>query len=828
MAGREEGSVMKQRIGLVLTSLWFAAQPVGAPAHTVDPVDPIINEFVFNHTGTDFNEYVEILATPNTDYFDIWVLQLEGDSDKGQIDVARRFGTTDAHGLRTTFYQVNDFENGTSTLILVEGFTGSEGDDVDTDNDGVIDNMPWTRRLDDCVAVSDGGPTDVVYCDLVLERDFDGGIFTVGGASRIPNGTDTGAVSDWVRNDFSGEGIPGFNGTLDPATETLNTPAGPNRRNYASGGGSAPAALGIHDVQGTRHRSPFEGQAVTDLEGVVVAIDDSPSFARGFYMHDPSPDSDARTSEGIFVLTGSTRPSSLGLSPGSLVTVDGVVEENRPAANVENLTITRIRANRTPADQIEVVGTGTFAPAVIGAAGDVPPRVTISNVRGHVEDGSQLKRGQGLDFYERFEGMLVEIRNAVAVSPTNRFGEVWVVGDGGTRATGINSRGGITVRKQDFNPERIQIDDGIDFGATRGVNVGDALGTIVGVMSYDFENFEVDTLADLNVTPGGLAPETTSLESGPQQLTIATFNVLNLSPFAGSRFDDLAGIIVDNLGAPDILALQEIQDNDGTNDSGTVAADETFGLLINAIEAADPGLAYDYAQIDPVDGQDGGVPGGNIRVGYLFRTDRVALAPGTPGDATTNTTVLPGPNLSLNPGRILDTDTSDGDVFATSRKPLAAHFLFSGQSVFVVNNHFNSKGGDQPLYGPSQPPALVSEAQRLEQAERVRAFVDEIRAEDHKAFVIVLGDLNDFDFSAPLRRLQQSPGGAALQNLIADLKSTERYTFLFDGNSQSLDTILVNPPHHRGAEVDVVHTNIEFDVQASDHDPVLARITLKH
>jgi predicted extracellular nuclease len=233
------------------------------------------------------------------------------------------------------------------------------------------------------------------------------------------------------------------------------------------------------------------------------------------------------------------------------------------------------------------------------------------------------------------------------------------------------------------------------------VNVGDELGSVVGVVRFDFENFEIDTLADLVVTPGGLTPETTSLVGDDDEITVATFNVLNLAPNAGSRFDALAAIIVSNLGAPDIVALQEIMDDSGTIDDGTVAAETTFQALIAAIEAVDAGLAgvYDYAQIDPVDGQDGGVPGGNIRVGFLFRTDRVELAPGTPGDSKTNVVVLPGPKLSHNPGRILDTQLADGDAFEESRKPLAAVFVFNGKSVFLVANHFNSKGGTSPSTG---------------------------------------------------------------------------------------------------------------------------------
>ena len=822
-----------RRRGLVAVAGALAFASSGAFAAAAE-TPPRLNEFVLNHTGGDFNEYVEILGQPNSDYFDVWVLSIEGDGNapRGRIDAARRFGTADARGLVTTRYQNNRFENGTNTLLLVTGFSGAVGDNVDPGGSGAITATFWDEVLDS-IAVSDGGEGDLVYADLVLEPDFDGGVFTVGGASLL-----SGA---WVRNDFSAEGIPGFNGGLDPAVEALNTPAAPNVRNYANGGGEAPAGLRIHDVQGIAHRSDFEGQAVAGLEGLVTAIDTSPSFARGFYMQDAAPDDDPRSSEGIFVLTGGTDPADLGVTVGSLVQVDGVVEEERPAANVENLTTTRIRANADPAAQVRVLGSGTVAPTLLGQAGLLPPDGTISRFEGFVEDAAALELAEGLDFYESLEGMLVEVSSPQVVSPPSRFGEVWVVADDGAAASGLNRRGGITIRPGDFNPERIQIDDGIVGGAVPDdLDVGARLEPVVGVLRYDFENFEIDTLAPLEVVSNDLTREVTRLEGSRRALTVATLNVENLDPSDGARFDELAAIIVDNLKAPDILALQEVQDDTGATDDGTVSAAQTFAELIAAIEAADPALSgvYDFAQIDPEDGQDGGQPGGNIRVGFLFRQDRTGLAAGDPGDATGNTRVLPGPSLSFNPGRVLDPDLSDGDAFASSRKPLAAEFHFGRNRIFVIANHFNSKGGDQPLFGPSQRPSLISEAQRKQQAQVINDFVDAILAEDRRAKVVVLGDLNDFPFSPPLDVLRgtlavededdRRPGRKqpVLRDLLSQVPPRDRYTFIFDGNSQALDSILVSRSLGPRSRVDVVHVNSEFSDQASDHDPIVASFRL--
>jgi predicted extracellular nuclease len=120
-----------------------------------------------------------------------------------------------------------------------------------------------------------------------------------------------------------------------------------------------------------------------------------------------------------------------------------------------------------------------------------------------------------------------------------------------------------------------------------------------------------------------------------------------------SKFDALAHQIVDHLLSPDVIALEEIQDNSGATDNGMVEADVTLGQLVAAIAAAG-GPAYEWRQINPVDDQDGGQPGGNIRVGFMFRTDRgVAFVDRPGGSPTTPTSVVSGasgPELSVSPG----------------------------------------------------------------------------------------------------------------------------------------------------------------------------------
>lgn len=222
---------------------------------------------------------------------------------------------------------------------------------------------------------------------------------------------------------------------------------------------------------------------------------------------------------------------------------------------------------------------------------------------------------------------------------------------------------------------------------------------------------------------------------------------------------------------------------------------------------------------------DGGVPGGNIRVGFLYRTDRgLSFVTRAGGDAVTAATVsmgLTGVELSISPGRVDPTNTA----WFESRKPLVGEFLFNNRKVFVIGNHFNSKSGDTYLFGRVQPPVLNSEVQRVQQAQVVNAFVDQILALDPTALIVVAGDLNDFQFSNPLSALE----GGVLTNLHALNPPEERYTYIYDGNSQALDHILASQELlDADPALDVVHINAEFDYleKISDHDPVLARFSL--
>src|SRR5262249_27796271 len=62
--------------------------------------------------------------------------------------------------------------------------------------------------------------------------------------------------------------------------------------------------------------------------------------------------------------------------------------------------------------------------------------------------------------------------------------------------------------------------------------------------------------------------------------------------------------------------------------------------------------------------------------------------------------------------------------------------------------------------------------------------------------------------------------------LVDTLPAAERYSYVFDGNSQTLDHIMVSSALAPLATYDIVHVNAEFADQASDHDPAVVRLAL--
>ncbi|PTS73934.1 hypothetical protein DBR17_17585, partial [Sphingomonas sp. HMWF008] len=545
-------------------------------------------------------------------------------------------------------------------------------------------------------------------------------------------------------------------------------------------------AVAIYDIQGAGHTSALVGQFI-QTSGIVTAV-----AANGFYLQDPTGDGNTRTSDGIFVFT-STAPTVV---VGNGISLTGTVTEFD--AGLDTLTVTQITA---PTITV-LTQTNTLPNAVlIGATGGIlPPTQSIDSDNFTVFNPEV----DGIDFYETLEGMRVTVQAPTVTSNTNSFGETFIVASGGIGATGVNERGGITISAGDNNPERIQIDNDttIFAGYTPSHTVGDRLGDVTGVFNYAFQSYELIVTETVVVTNDTTPTrETTTLAGDATHVTFASFNIENADPTdPASKFTLLGTEIRYALNTPDIIALQEVQDADGagtgTNYSGTVTAQK----LIDAIIAAG-GPTYSYIEIAPTaNNTTGGEPNGNIRNGFLYNAARVTYVDGS---------------VALVPGI----------AYNNSRNPLVADFSFNGQVFTTVSVHSTSRGGSDAFYGDIQPPVQAGDSQRTAQADTLRAYINDQLATDPNHQFIIGGDFNGYYYETAMQRLV---AGGVLTNLYDLLPSEERYSYLFEGNAQAFDNILVSGGLRNNAQFDVVHYNSEQLAanQATDHDQVVARIEI--
>jgi hypothetical protein len=582
----------------------------------------------------------------------------------------------------------------------------------------------------------------------------------------------------------------------------------------------------IYDIQGAGHRSPFEGQSVV-TRGIVTAVD-----SNGFYIQDATGDGNSATSDGVFVFT-STAPT---VSVGQDVQVTGTVTEFLQSNNVQRLTLTEITA-----PTISVLSSGNALPAavLIGPDGVSPPSANIED-----DNFTSFQPAtDGLDFWESLEGMRVTVQDPISISGTNTFNEFYAISTRdwvSTNATGFNANlgvlvidgavgGGINVNNTiggDFNPERIQLQVDATVtpgGLPTGISPGARLNDVTGIVNYNAGQYEVIATTALTVAQASTnTVDNTMLLGSSTHLTIGSYNAENLDPGDGAaRFTALANDIAFALGAPGIVVLDEIQDNNGPTNDSVVSASLTLQMLVDAIFAVS-GVQYSWIDNPFItDDRNGGEPGGNIRVAMLYRTDTVSLVAGSVRTATDPT----------------DQATNSANPFFGSRLPLAADFLFNGQTVTVIGNHFTSKGGSSPLLGSIQPSTNAGEDRRAGQASLVNALVDTILAGNANANIVVAGDFNDFQNEEPLRILtgQNDWNGTAaiapsgpqvLNNLSFLLPPEERFSYIFEGNAQQIDHILVSNALSAGAQFDIVHRNTLFGEINSDHDALVTRLFL--
>ncbi len=617
--------------------------------------------------------------------------------------------------------------------------------------------------------------------------------------------------------------------------------------------------LSIPEIQGTKFMSEYYGYEVTTT-GVVTAVGEVENYPGGIdiLFQSSSFDNDPRTSEALKI---SILDQSTKVKPGDLIKVTGVVYEVMSNTGLSATTLRDIKEIRILAKDVKMPPTLHLTKGKT----EIPSEI-ISTYKGNVNEKSSLDVSETLDFLESIEHMQVKISNprvlgfrggnedmrdpSTGQSSAKSHLTLYVKADG-DKFDGMTHNGGLILdeHSHNHNPEIIQISTG---QFSKGIftnhfyKVGDLIeGELSGVLTYNMNLFGDGEYVFMTPTPQPQLGKdsksdqmrtaiyerpSTSLISDEDSLTVATFNIENLGGNQDARIKDLALSLKSNLKCPDIVNLVEVQDNNSADFTGTSEADVTLSKIIEQMQTKTSitkdnqqiqlcHRQYKAINIDPLAFNEGGEPGGNIRVAMIYDPTKVKFVEKKIPAPFADTIVQRNGSLSYNPGRVFPNDSA----FKGSRRSIVSEFIYKGKRVFIIGNHFNSKLGDSSLYGAIQPFSSGSETRRIKIAAKINEFVRLLQKRDPEAGIIVLGDFNANINETSMQVLK----GDVLFNLIEEnnfVEERNRYTTNHNGNSQALDYIFSNEQMNKfGVELEVLNMNSDFMARISDHDPLIAK-----
>ncbi|MBW1870366.1 MAG: hypothetical protein JRI73_14250 [Deltaproteobacteria bacterium] len=318
-------------------------------------------------------------------------------------------------------------------------------------------------------------------------------------------------------------------------------------------------------------------------------------------------------------------------------------------------------------------------------------------------------------YLNSLEGMLVGIKaGATFIAPSNTFGD-YVVAPVGTNAM-RTKYGGVMIDPD--NPDRwypsFRI---VDYLNAPRVNVGaELLSPVVGPLNYRVSSYQIAALGSIRVRPASTNIRRTKQTPESKRATVLTLNGFNLDTciedpslvqnprrdidddVGDGRYNMLAVAIARDAAAPDVVALQEMQDSDGAQITDVVDAEENYKKLVKTIRSVG-GPRYRWVDVPPQSGADGGQPGGNIRNAFLYNPERLEIVPGSVQ------------RLGV-----------DDPAFEDSRKPLIARFrmLSTNRELAIINVHLISKRYQRGIFSPDRPGLDPRQETRVGQALLVR------------------------------------------------------------------------------------------------------------
>ena len=621
------------------------------------------------------------------------------------------------------------------------------------------------------------------------------------------------------------------------------------------------AVLPIGTVQGPGSSSPYNGQTVT-VQGVVTELTHE-GANNGFYLQntDATADGDAGTSDGIFVFLSHFPDTVNGYVP---VVGDEIRATGRVSEFFGQTELGSVRATK--------VGTGSVTP---------------------FEANPPADPGDAAAYWERHEGMLASVpTGSVVDSPTHFYSST-----GDTEFYALNPSSPNAQRTNPYAQRVYRNAHPLGGGSGQlilitdeGIKAADPAARLTPVHTYqlltsdvtggvyfDFGKYSVSASAQPQAG-GGVDP---SQDDAPpafarsQAYSVANFNMENLydyrdDPTDGCDFDGNAGCagvtppfdytpasdaeyqgreteiahqIVSDLHSPDVIVVQEAEDQDicsvanGAMDcsagDGQPDVLEELALHIQAVGGPAYSTAFDR----------NGADARGIICAFMYRSDRVSLIPADASDPVLGSSpqvqyrgaALPYDSDVSNPKALnavlpADVDTSTGvdgtNVF--TRAVQVAHFHIApttlpgrGTDIWVQANHFTSN-----------PDANVG--QRKEQAAYNAAVVRAIQSGDPAAKVMVAGDLNVYPLSESDQL--QALADAQLHDLYDTVLARDpasAYSYSFTGLAQDLDHQFVTQSFLDGLNTaNEAHINSDWtrvpgsNRGTSDHDPMVSQWNL--
>lgn len=727
----------------------------------------------------------------------LWVInEIHADPSAGIEGDANGDGTRNS-----TQDEFLELVNNTGNDVDVSGWTLADGYSV-------RHTFPAGSVIfDGCSAVVFGGGVPIgTFGNSLVQTASTGSVGLNNGGDSVILSNGSGEVTSVA---YGGEGNNNQSITLDPDISgtlpyvTHTGAIGSNGALFSPGtavngaqfvGCAVDAA--VSEIQGEGDASPLEGRRV-NTTGVVTAL-----AADGFFMQMPD-DGNPNTSDGVFVFTGDAPTVAVG----DEVDVSGSVAEFFGFTEISGTLI------------VTVTGTGVIpAPVVFDGNTPSPDPMAPSCA---VE-------------YECYEGMLIEIPAGIVAASNQEFGsdpfaEVHVTSASTRpfREPGIETPGLPTmpfIPVWDGNPEVFELDP--DKLGLENLNIpAGSTFSAVGVLGYEFNHYELwPTELNVDNAPLPVPVRTKSEDEG----TIGSFNLFRLfddiedgtgdavlsSEDYARRTAKIASYIVDLMGSPDILAIQEVE---------KLGVLQNLALVVNALDGSVNYTAH------LVEGNDVG----SIDVGFLVR-DNVQVYAVT----------------QLGAAEVLSVDGS----LLHDRPPLLLEGTLNGSfPISVMVLHMRSLNGIE---------GSRTQQKRYEQAQSVAQKVQDIQLGNPEVNLVLVGDFNAFEFTdgyvdlAGIVKGDFNPDESVvcsvnsctdlvspdLTDEILNIDPSERYSFIFrdsfneDGSrgdaqildhamtSQNLGSLVTGLEFARGnadAAEELVEddgTLDELSLRASDHD----------